>query len=32
MWPLVMIVRDYMVLWIHLYDDTSHVFNMLAQF
>jgi hypothetical protein len=28
MWPLVMIVwivRDYMVLWIHLYDDTMHV-------
>jgi hypothetical protein len=28
MWPLVMIVwivRDYMVLWIHRYDDTIHV-------
>jgi hypothetical protein len=35
MWPLVIIVwivRDYMVLWIHFYDDTNHVFNMLAQF
>jgi hypothetical protein len=34
MWLLVMIVwivQDYMVLWIHLYDDTNHVFNMLAQ-
>jgi hypothetical protein len=34
MWPLVMIlwiVQDYMVLWIRLYDDTNHVFNMLAQ-
>jgi hypothetical protein len=34
MCPLVLvvwIVRDYMVLRIHLYDDTNHIFNMLAQ-
>jgi hypothetical protein len=33
MWSLVMIVRivqDYMVLWIHCYDDTNHIFYMLA--
>jgi hypothetical protein len=29
---IVWIVRDYIVLlWIHLYDDTNYVFNMLAQ-